>query len=259
MRTSFFALVAPLVAPLVALVACSTKSAPDDCGSPDMAFVTFLPASEDLDPPRICIDIHAASRVDATATSAGLDQSFAVSKPGVYPWTNLTFAEASEACGRAGKFLCDWAALKAISATLQGTPGFVNFDTTAVEAVPRNGPETSMASRTDPLNAVDMQIAGLTGKPAFPETRASVAFFTIVPIDDADEIDPRSAYVLGAISGPKVASGVARQAAVPADFKHPLVGFRCCSDARLRDAFPALGASPTRVRPAPDPEVPLAP
>ena len=248
-----------LLAPLAALAACSTKAPPDDCGSPDMAFVTFLPASEDLDPPRICVDLHAAARLDATATSAGRDESYAVSKPAVYPWTNLTFREASEACGRAGKFLCDWSALKAITATVQGTPGFVTFDTTAVEAVPRNGPETGLANRTEPLNPVDMQIAGLTGKPAFPETRASVAFFTTVPIEDADDVDPRSAYVLGAISGPKVAGGVARQAPVPADFKHPLVGFRCCADARLRDAFPALPASPTRVRPSPDAEVPLAP
>lgn len=248
-----------LLACLGALAACSTKPAPDDCGAPDMAFVTFLPASEDLQPPRICVDIHAAARLDATATSAGLDESYAVSKPGVYPWTNLTFREASEACGRAGKFLCDWSALKAITATVQGVPGFVTFDTTAVEAVPRNGPETSMANRTEPLNPVDMQLASLTGKPAFPETRASVAYFTIVPIEDTDQIDPRSAYVLGAISGSRVAGGVARQAPVPTDFKHPLVGFRCCSDARLRDAFPPLAQSAARVRPAPDTEVPLAP
>lgn len=244
---------------LVVVSACSTKEAPNDCGSPDMAFVTFLPASKSLDPPRICIDIHAASRLDASATSAGRDESYAVSRPGVYPWTNLTFREASEACGRAGKFLCDWDALKAITAIAPSAPGFVTFDSTTIEALPRNGPETSMASRTDPLNPVDMLIRGETGKPAFPETRASAASFTIVPTDNEDEADPRVAYVLGAVSGKKVASGVARQGAVPQDFKHPLVGFRCCSDARVRDAFPALAPSPSRVRPTVDEEVPLAP
>ncbi|MBW2456165.1 MAG: SUMF1/EgtB/PvdO family nonheme iron enzyme [Deltaproteobacteria bacterium] len=55
-----------------------------------------------------CIDEHEASRPDATATSAGTDESQATSRVGVIPWfsTTLTPAEAAVACAAAGKRLC---------------------------------------------------------------------------------------------------------------------------------------------------------
>lgn len=249
------------LATAVAAAACSTKPPPEDCGSDDMAIVTFRATNDDLGPQRVCVDIHAAARVDASATSAGVDESFAVSRPGVYPWTNLTFREASEACGRAGKFLCDWATIKLITPLGPSLAhGRVSWDNTTVDAVPRNGPETSVPHRYDPVNPYDMVIGGQTGKPPFPESRGSVAFYTTVPIEDVDDYDATVGWMTGAISGGRVAGGVAEQAPVPTtDFKHPLVGFRCCTDARMRDAFPPLPQSPTRVRPGPDTEVPLAP
>ena len=54
-----------------------------------------------------CIDRHEASRPDATTESAGLDETVAVSRPGVLPWTlddNNPVADA--ACAAAGKRLC---------------------------------------------------------------------------------------------------------------------------------------------------------
>lgn len=53
-----------------------------------------------------CIDVYEASRPDATATSAGVDSSRAVSQPGVLPWSSVTFEQASAACEASGRRLC---------------------------------------------------------------------------------------------------------------------------------------------------------
>lgn len=53
-----------------------------------------------------CIDIFEASRSDATATSAGADETAATSRPGVLPWGGVPFDAASAACTAAGKRLC---------------------------------------------------------------------------------------------------------------------------------------------------------
>lgn len=50
-----------------------------------------------------CMDRFEASRVDATIDSAGTDDSRAVSRPGVLPWTGLSLTQARDACrGPAG-------------------------------------------------------------------------------------------------------------------------------------------------------------
>jgi sulfatase modifying factor 1 len=59
----------------------------------------------------VCVDRHEASRQDATATSAGTDESVAASRPGVLPWyVNPMSAEAlakfQAACAASGKRLC---------------------------------------------------------------------------------------------------------------------------------------------------------
>jgi hypothetical protein len=73
-----------------------------------------------------CIDSYEASRPDATAGSAGSDESMAVSQPGVIPWydsdgeSGMNAAIASAACEAAGKRLCspfEWAV---VCATTQG-------------------------------------------------------------------------------------------------------------------------------------------
>ena len=54
-----------------------------------------------------CIDVYEASRDDATEGSAGADdESPAMSRSGVRPWTNMTRETAQAACERAGKRLC---------------------------------------------------------------------------------------------------------------------------------------------------------
>ncbi len=54
-----------------------------------------------------CIDIHEASRPDATASSTGSDSSKAVTCKGVLPWQVTHNLEADKACKAAGKRLCD--------------------------------------------------------------------------------------------------------------------------------------------------------
>lgn len=53
-----------------------------------------------------CIDIYEASRTDATAGDAGIDDSTATSREGVLPWRVLDNETADQACRAAGKWLC---------------------------------------------------------------------------------------------------------------------------------------------------------
>ncbi len=55
-----------------------------------------------------CMDIWEASRPDATAMYPGVDETYAVSAPGVLPWWSysLTQADARDACEAACKRLC---------------------------------------------------------------------------------------------------------------------------------------------------------
>src|SRR5262249_29497603 len=49
---------------------------------------------------------YEAARPDATASNAGTQTARACAKPGVLPWTNLTYPQAVAACTAAGKRLC---------------------------------------------------------------------------------------------------------------------------------------------------------
>ncbi len=61
---------------------------------------------------QVCIETYEASRKDATATSAGVDDvSLPRSVDGVLPWADVTWAAARDACARKNKRLCeraDW-------------------------------------------------------------------------------------------------------------------------------------------------------
>jgi len=60
-----------------------------------------------------CVDLHEASRQDATADAVGSDSSLATSRAGVQPWKGATFATAGDACSAVGKRLCtdgEWVA-----------------------------------------------------------------------------------------------------------------------------------------------------
>jgi hypothetical protein len=245
---------------LACLTACGGEDPPTDCGDSTMSIVTFngRTSSEEDNIPS-CIDIHAASRVDATSSSPGRDESFATSRAGVIPWTDVTFAEAVEACGRAGKFLCDSDELRGI-APIEGwsADGSVRFDETPITALVPTSDVKKVAHRFDALNPYDMVIRGETGKPPFPDTAGSVAYWAASPIRDDKYSDPSIPLVLGRLEADYAIGGYLRTAPVlDADFKHPLLGFRCCVNARMREAFPPLPRDPNRVRKE-EPNVPVA-
>lgn len=54
----------------------------------------------------LCIDRFEASRPDATDKSAGVNNSYATSRAGVLPWTEVDWFTADKACKAAGKRLC---------------------------------------------------------------------------------------------------------------------------------------------------------
>lgn len=242
---------------LAALVACGAEPPPTDCGDPSMSIVTFQGRTQsDEDEVRTCVDIHAASRADATATSRGLDGSFATSRPNVIPWTNVTFREAVEACSRAGKFLCTSDELAAIapSSSALGQPV---FDETEIVALSPTSDATAVPHQFARLDRQDLVQS--PDKIAYPESSGSVAYWTSSPKLDDKDVDPTIPLLLGRISGDAVAGGVLTTAPVlDPDYKHPLVGFRCCINARMRSAFEPLPRDPRKVREREDEEVPLA-
>ncbi|EYF07204.1 hypothetical protein [Chondromyces apiculatus] len=250
-----------LSALLTGAAGCSEVPLPTDCGDATMSIVTFQGSKspEEEDQIRSCVDIHAASRRDATAMSAGRDESFATTQPGVIPWTNLTFGEAIEACGRAGKFLCNSEELQAVGpeAGLQGGSGALIFDETAITALSPTGPETEVAHRFDLLNPYDMIIRGETGKPAFPETSGSVVYWTSSPERFDNDQDPSIPLILGRLSEDRAVSGYLLTSPVlDENYRHPLLGFRCCINAKMREAFEPVPADPGRIREEED-DVPI--
>lgn len=237
---------------------CGEEPQPADCGDDSMSIVTFegpnMRPEEEL---RICVDIHAASRRDATETSAGLDDSFATSRPNAIPWTNLTFGEAIEACGRAGKFLCNAEELQGI-APIASSGARVEFDRTAITELEPTSSVTSVPPRFDRLNPYDMLIREETGKPPFPETIGGPAYWTASPERQDKEQDPSIPLVLGQLDGDEAISGVLTTSPVlDSSFRHPLLGFRCCIHAKMRSAFAPLPPDPTRIREEED-DVPIA-
>jgi hypothetical protein len=237
---------------------CGGEPQPTDCGDDSMSIVTFngkdMRPEEEL---RICVDIHAASRRDATETSAGLDESFATSRPNVIPWTNLTFGEAIEACGRAGKFLCNSEELQGI-APIVGSGATVEFDRTAITELEPTSADTSVPHRFDRLNPYDMLIREETGKPPFPETIGGPAYWTASPVRQDKQQDPTIPLVLGQLDGDEAISGVLTTSPVlDPSFRHPLLGFRCCIHAKMRSAFSPLPPDPARIREEED-DVPIA-
>lgn len=237
---------------------CAAEDPPTDCGDPSMSIVTLQGKTNDAENEvRTCVDIHAASRRDATASSPGRDDNFATSRSGVIPWTALTFPEAVQACGRAGKFLCNADELRAIAPIKSNDFGTVQFDETAISALAPTSEQASVEPRFDRLNPVDMIIAGQTGKPPFPEAVGSVAYWTYSPERLDRYQDPDVPLLLGRLLADSVQGGVLDTVPVTdAAFAHPLVGFRCCINARMRSAFTEVSVNPELVREE-APDVPI--
>ena len=72
------------------------------CGSCPFNMMLVVNAEREFGRIRLCIDIFEAARPDATDVSAGVDESRAVSRAGLIPWTGLTAEEAVAACAAEG-------------------------------------------------------------------------------------------------------------------------------------------------------------
>lgn len=223
-------LVLPL---LLGLVACGSEDPLTSCPArhegDQVTLAVFARLNAD-DPERmICVDWNVASRVDATATSPGRDESFATSRGGVIPWTNVTYAGAAEACGRAGKFLCPRRILRGL---IPGLPGELDlFPPVWVAGLAPTSTATLEAKRSG-FSWDEPTDTGM------PDTVGSVAVWTA----EGD--------LLGRIRGDEVLSNNLAAAAPIEDpgLKHPLLGFRCCIDARLYSAFQPFPLDPKRIR-----------
>ncbi|MBU1220392.1 formylglycine-generating enzyme family protein [Myxococcota bacterium] len=79
----------------------------NDCnGLVDEGLLCSCPENMVLIDSLYCIDIYEASRPDATAANAGIDNSRCQSVAGVKPWANVSLQDASDACIASGKRLC---------------------------------------------------------------------------------------------------------------------------------------------------------
>jgi hypothetical protein len=131
------------------------------------------------------------------------------------------------ACGRAGKFLCTRRQLRSF-----------------------------LALSPEPFSRPEAWVRGLCPRrlrrwwrpaPASSGTRRAAS----KPLPDARALAvwTSEGEVLGRIRGDEVSAVEPGAIAVaPADFRHPLLGFRCCIDARLQSAFEPLPRDPQRVR-----------
>ncbi|MBM4362437.1 MAG: hypothetical protein FJ104_07130 [Deltaproteobacteria bacterium] len=226
--------------------ACGKPDIPRSCDRDEMALVTFR--ETDYNVP-MCADVHAASRRDATATSAGVDESFATSRPGAIPWTNLTFNGALEACARAGKYLCDVRTYRVIGPSVldPATP-----PERPISALEPTSDVTELPDQKEPLFPPAVSAI------PFPESAGSIAFWAFSRDDDDwSEYSETTHLIFGRLTTTTATSSVSSVAMFDNGFRHPLLGFRCCIDPRIDGAFEPLPPDPDLVRTDLEP-VPIA-
>ncbi len=230
------------VAAALALGGCSKKM-PTTCKTEGTALLreSLAIATGSETTPHVCVDVHAASRRDATNTDPGRDESFAVTKPDVIPWTQVTYEDAVLACGRAGKFLCSRKTLNLLGESTGGA-GYYKQTVKTIYALE---PTSSLADvRDQPEGANTHERESM--QVVYPES-LGLSYWT-------DE-----GKVFGTLSDGSSSNGTIMSTdAVPAaGFKHPLLAFRCCFDSRFEGAFERLAPDPSRVR-SDLPPVPIA-
>jgi hypothetical protein len=178
-----------------------------------------------------CVDRFEASRPDATATSAGADARYAVSRAGVLPWTGLSLTEARDACTGAGlvdgvqfpsKRLCTLAELSFAC-------GGVNADTYSYGANYNgnicNGADAGVGVLvpTGPSNEVPRDFATCTA------TRGDAVLYDLIGNAAEFVLDNRQGKIYGG-GYTTPAAGLTCQAAPDGQDAAPDVGFRCCYD-----------------------------
>lgn len=228
---------------LLPLLAACGPDLPETC-TPGLqgdrvGILSYQEASSGNPPLRFCIDGNVASRRDATAASPGRDDSHGTSRAGVIPWTNVTYAEAAQACGRAGKFLCERRVLYSIY-RLAIAPWGADIDARWIDRLHPTSAEPI------PVYAEPLLYYQHLGDP-YPDAGGSVPVWTA------------EGYIMGRLLDTVAQSGDPTSVAPPLqrDFKHPLLGFRCCLEARLQGVFDPLQPDPSLIREEED-HVPVA-
>jgi hypothetical protein len=102
-----------------------------------------------------------------------------------------------------------------------------------------------------------MVISEKTGDPPFPESTGSVAYWTTVAERNDDEMDPDIPLLIGRLQADSAVGGYLISTPVTDEsFQHPLLGFRCCINARMRSAFEPVAVDDRFIREE-EPDVPI--
>lgn len=203
----------------------------------DVVAVVMLRGKDAEDEPLYeCVDLHLASRIDAAVDSPGLNESFATSRPDVIPWTRVTYDDAAFACGRAGKFLCSSNTLRALVPFSSDPRASVS---PPVAALSPTSAATDYPEQDKPL------WASQRATPEFPDVVGGIPVWT----GDGE--------ILGRVQSALVEVTAEATPIHDPAFEHPLVGFRCCIDARIETAFEPFAEDPQFIRSEPV-EVPIA-
>jgi hypothetical protein len=218
-----------------ALAACSPKR--PDC--PEGTVENQRPGSlddKDFAFSAMCVDAFLASRLDATATDPGLDESYATSRAGVMPWTNVLFGEAERACLDAGKQLCVYSLVSSLGCSYQATTeppkAIARLRPTGVDGIPDDG----------------KHIADWRLLPAWMDSH-----FISGDVSTASAAVPCPTVNFVAKDAELVAAGI--HPAYDPRFKSPLLGFRCCMQRVWSDLAVVYNEPGTLLREGPDPEV----
>lgn len=176
---------------------------------------------------------YEASRPDASSLSQGVSEARTCSKPGVLPWSGVTFAVAQAACAAAGKRLCTADEYLAACAGTGGSayPYGDSFDDAACNAEPFDG----VAGGADDdvlLPTGDGALAACVSDDGVHDLSGNLKEWTDdITGQTADGVD---IAVLrgGAYDTP--AQGATcdfRSSRAAVNTVLPTIGFRCCSDA----------------------------
>lgn len=176
-----------------------------------------------------CMDRFEASRPDASATEVGQDNSRAVSRPGVLPWTNVTLSEASDACLSAGlingsdfpqKRLCDIRELTYACGGVNDADYFYGLNYNANIC---NGADAGvgMLVPTGPSGEVPRDFNSCLAE------RGEASFYDLLGNAAEFALDNGQGKIYGG-SYLSAAQALSCQASMDGQDAAPQIGFRCC-------------------------------
>jgi len=194
-----------------------------DCGQCpyNMVLINDVPGV----PQGLCMDAYEASRPDATATTAGENDLYAVTRQGAVPWTNISDTDAADQA-------CRGAAINDRPVNEGGIPGFTPEKRLCSEIELRTA-----CGGTDALPyGGDTVIPGTCNDASVGSSLATAGSFPGCCTDDGICDLAGNAGEIVASPGQGVFGGTTSDAEVRCSFSagvaevpSPSVGFRCCT------------------------------